>query len=218
MASTDLADRGPAPRANAGTKGVPRAEREQQILTVASMAFGADGFAATNISEVARDAGISKPLVYNYFGSKEGLYAACLDEAGALVGDEIERIARGDAVGIERGIRTLEGMFALLDDQRHLWRLLHDRTAPATGAVADIVRQHTERIDKLAHEGVTELLALAGDTDERDISVMTAAWLGIVDSLMDWWVAHPDESAPQMVERVTRLFTALLGDVSAGAS
>ena len=205
-------------RPNAGTKGVPRAEREQQILAVASMAFGANGFAATNISEVARDAGISKPLVYNYFGSKEGLYAACLDEAGALVGDEIERIARGDAVGIERGIRTLDGMFALLDDQRHLWRLLHDRTAPATGAIAAVVNQHTHRIDRLAHEGVTELLALAGDSDERDISVMTAAWLGIVDSLMDWWVAHPDESATQMVERVTRLFTALLSDVAVGAS
>ncbi len=214
MARTDLAARGSTPRSNAGTKGVPRAEREQQILAVASLAFGTHGFAATNLSEVARDAGISKPLVYNYFGSKEGLYAACLDDAGALVGDEIERIARGDAVGIERGIRTLDGMFALLDGQRHLWRLLHDRTAPATGAIATVVRQHTERIDKLAHEGVTELLALAGDTDERDISVMTAAWLGIVDSLMDWWVAHPDETAAQMVERVTRLFTALLGDTA----
>ena len=90
MASTDLAAHGPAPRPNAGTKGVPRAEREQQILAVASLAFGTDGFNATNVSEVAQDAGISKPLVYNYFGSKEGLYAACLDEAGALVGDEIE--------------------------------------------------------------------------------------------------------------------------------
>lgn len=211
MARTDLV----APRPNAGTKGVPRAEREQQILAVASLAFGAEGFAATNISDVARDAGISKPLVYNYFGSKEGLYAACLDEAGALVGDEIERIARGDAVGIERGIRTLEGMFALLDQQRHLWRLLHDPTAPANGTISAVVRQHTARIDKLAHEGVTELLALAGDTDERDISVMTSAWLGIVDSLMDWWVAHPDETATQMVERVTRLFSALLGDTAA---
>ncbi|WP_229054582.1 TetR/AcrR family transcriptional regulator [Aeromicrobium sp. Leaf350] len=203
-------------RTNAGTKGVPRAEREQQILAVASLAFGTDGFAATNLADVAAEAGISKPLIYNYFGSKEGLFAACLDEAGDLMAGEIERIARGDAVGIERGIRTLDGMFAVLDEQRHLWRLLHDRTAPSTGAIADVVSHHTERIDKLAHEGVTELLALAGDTDERDISVMTAAWLGIVDSLMDWWVAHPDETATQMNERVTRLFTALLVDIVRG--
>jgi len=202
------------PRTNAGTKGVPRAEREAQILDVASRAFSADGFAATNLTSVAREAGISKPLIYNYFVSKEGLYAACLDAAGALLGDEIERIARGDAVGIERGLRTLDGMFAILDDQRHLWRLLHDRTAPSTGRTAEVVRYHTERIDKLAHEGVTELLALAGHTDERDVSAMTAAWLGIVDSLMDWWVEHPDETASTMLRRVTRMFTALLADVS----
>lgn len=198
----------------AGTKGVPRVEREQEILQLASVAFGTDGFAATNIADVARAAGISKPLVYNYFGSKEGLYAACLDAAGDLLGTEIERIARGDSVGIERGLRTLDGMFAVLEPRRHVWRLLHDRSAPSTGRVADVVALHTERIDKLAHEGVHELLELVGITDELDVSAMTATWLGIVDSLMDWWVAHPDQTAEQMSQRVVRLVGALLSDRS----
>src|SRR4051794_1914388 len=113
-------------RSNAGTKGVPRLERETQILAVASEIFAADGFGATNIQVVADRAGISKPLIYNYFGSKEGLFLACLERAGAIVADEIERIAQGDSVGIERGMRTLEGMFKVLDDQRHLWRLFYD--------------------------------------------------------------------------------------------
>lgn len=205
-------------RANAGTKGVPRAEREQQIVQIASVAFGTDGFAATNIADVARDAGISKPLIYSYFGSKEGLYAACLDDAGALLGDEIERIARGDAVGIERGLLTLAGMFEVLADRRHVWRLLHDPTAPRTGQIVEVVASHTERIDKLAHEGVSELLHLAGLTDDLDISAMTAGWLGIVDSLMDWWVDHPGEDAAAMTERVARLFSALLVDVGRSTS
>ena len=201
-----------ATHSNAGTKGVPRAERERQILDVASVAFGTDGFAATNLADVARAAGISKPLVYQYFGSKEGLYAACLDAAGDLLGGEIERIARAGSVGIERGVRTLEGMFAALEDRRHVWRLLHDRTAPASGEIADVVAAHTERIGALAHEGVSELLQLAGVTDASDVSAMTATWLGIVDSLMDWWVAHPDESGADMVARVQRLVTALFVD------
>lgn len=201
-------------RSGAGTKGVPRVEREQEILQLASVAFGTDGFAATNVADVARAAGISKPLVYNYFGSKEGLYAACLDAAGDLLGTEIERIARGDSVGIERGLRTLDGMFAVLEPRRHVWRLLHDRSAPTTGRVADVVALHTERIDKLAHEGVHELLELAGITDELDVSAMTATWLGIVDSLMDWWVAHPDQTAEQMSQRVVRLVGALLVDAN----
>ena len=127
-----------ATRSNAGTKGVPRAEREDEILRVASVAFGTHGYAATGVADVARAAGISKPLVYSYFGSKEGLYAACLDAAGDLLAGEVERTARGDGVGVERGVRTLQGMFAVLEDRRHVWRLLHDRTAPTTSAAVRV--------------------------------------------------------------------------------
>jgi AcrR family transcriptional regulator len=198
-------------RPNAGTKGVPRLDRETQILDIASEQFGTHGFAATSVATIADKAGISKPLIYNYFGSKEGLYEACLDRGGALLADEIERIARGDAVGIERGMATLAGMFTLLEPQPYLWRLFFDQTAPSTGPIADSVALYAERIGKLADEGVTELMALAGNDDPLDISAMTTLWLGIVDSLMNWWMEHPDESAEQMVQRCMRLLTALFG-------
>ncbi|GLZ46481.1 TetR family transcriptional regulator [Actinomycetospora sp. NBRC 106375] len=200
------------PRPNAGTKGVPRADREQEIVRVASVAFGTQGFAATGIADVARAAGISKPLVYSYFGSKEGLHAACLAEAGDLLVAEIERVARDDSAGVERGLRTLAGMFVVLEDRRHLWRLLRDRTAPSTGPAAEVVARYTERIGALAHEGVLELLDGAGITDELDVSAMVRTWLGIVDSLVDWWVARPDQSAEEMTRRVTRLIGALVAD------
>lgn len=198
-------------RPNAGTKGVPRLDRETQILQIASEHFGTAGFAATSVATIADRAGISKPLIYNYFGSKEGLYEACLDRGGALLADEIERIARGDAVGIERGMRTLGAMFTLLEGQRHLWRLFYDTTAPTTGPIADAIGLYTDRIGKLAVEGVSELMALAGNDDDLDVSAMTAVWLGIVDSLMNWWVEHPDETADQMMQRCLRLLEALFG-------
>jgi AcrR family transcriptional regulator len=199
-----------APRSKAGTKGVPRLEREEQILTVASEIFATDSFAATNIQAVADRAGISKPLIYNYFGSKEGLFIACIERGGDIVAAEIERIANEESVGIERGMRTLDGMFHVLEEQRHLWRLFYDRTAPTSGPVADAVGHYTERITKLADEGVAELMALSGVTDSLDISAMTAVWMGIVDSLMRWWVEHPDESAADMTERTGRLLVAIL--------
>lgn len=198
-------------RPNAGTKGVPRLDRETQILDIASEHFGTSGFAATSVATIAERAGISKPLIYNYFGSKEGLFEACLDRGGSLLADEIERIARGEAVGIERGMQTLGGMFALLEQRRHLWRLFFDTTAPTTGPIADSVTLYADRIGKLAQEGVGELMALAGNDDALDVSAMTSVWLGIVDSLMNWWVEHPDESADQMMQRCLRLLAALLG-------
>jgi AcrR family transcriptional regulator len=199
-------------RPNAGTKGVPRLDRETQILEIASEQFGTHGFAATSVAAIADLAGISKPLIYNYFGSKDGLFEACLDRGGALVADEIERIARGDAVGIQRGMETLGGMFTLLDGRRHLWRLFFDPSAPTTGPIADSVTLYADRIGKLAEEGVAELMGLAGNDDPLDISAMTSVWLGIVDSLMNWWVEHPDESAEQMMQRCLRLLGALFGE------
>ncbi|MCW2751114.1 MAG: TetR/AcrR family transcriptional regulator [Aeromicrobium sp.] len=201
-------------RPNAGTKGVPRVDREGQILEIASEQFGTLGFAATSVVAVAEKAGISKPLIYNYFTSKEGLYEACLDRGGAILAEEIERIASGDAVGIERGMQTLGGMFSLLESQRYLWRLFFDTTAPSTGPIADSIASYTARIGKLAEEGVAELMALADNTDPLDISAMTTVWLGIVDSLMGWWLEHPDESAEEMMQRCVRLLTALFGDTS----
>lgn len=197
-------------RVNAGTKGVPRSDRETQILTIASEEFGTYGFASTSVATIARAAGISKPLIYNYFGSKEGLYEACLDRGGALLADEIERIARGDAVGIERGMQTLAGLFALLEPQRYLWRLFFDTSAPQTGPASDATALYVDRIGKLAEEGVGELMNLAGNHDELDISAMTTVWLGIVDSIMNWWVSHPDQTAHDMTERCGRLLVAIL--------
>ena len=147
----------PAPRVSPASIGRARSSRSPPTQ------FGTLGFAATSVAAIAEKAGISKPLIYNYFGSKEGLYEACLDRGGAIVAEEIERIARGDAVGIERGMQTLGGMFTLLEPQPYLWRLFFDPTAPTTGPIADSVALYADRIGKLAEEGVAELMTLAGN-------------------------------------------------------
>ncbi len=196
-------------RSTAGTKGVPRVDRESQIREVAAQAFGTHGYAATSVVDVADLAGISKPLVYNYFGSKDGLFLACIEHAGSLLADEIERVARHDAVGIQRGVNTLAAMFDLLEDRRHLWHVVTDPTAPATGPIADATAAFTARIHRLAREGVSEMLAESGVTDDLDVDAMTRVWLGIVDSLMVWWIEHPHESSEAMTDRCVRLIGSL---------
>jgi len=193
----------------AGTKGVPRADREAQILRAAGEIFGTEGYAATSVAAVAERAGISKPLVYQYFGSKEGLFTACLHDSGVLVADEIERIARGGAIGLERGLLTLQGIFALLEPQKWRWRLFFDPTAPRDGAVAEEIAGYSRRLTALAEEGVGELMHLAGDDDPLDTSAMVKVWMTIVDALVTWWLDHPDQSAAEMTERCVRLFEAV---------
>jgi AcrR family transcriptional regulator len=198
-------------RLNAGTKGVPRADREAQIVRAACEVFGTAGFAGTSVAAVADRAGISKPLVYQYFGSKEGLFTACLHEGGEVLAGEMERIARGDAVGLERGLQTLDGIFSILEPQPWLWRLFFDPSAPRDGAVAAAMAGYTDRITALALEGVGELLRLEGDEDPLDIEAMTAVWMSIVDALVAWWLDHPDQSPAEMSARCARLFGVVAG-------
>jgi len=198
-------------RVRGGTKGVPRADREQQILRVAAEVFGSEGFAGTSVAAVAEAAGISKPLVYQYFGSKEGLFGAVFHEEGTAFAEELERTAATGAVGIERGLRTLEGIFAFLETRPWTWRILFDRTAPADGPVAAELAGYTERITSLAFEGVGELLHLAGNEDPLDLSALVTVWTNVSDTLVAWWLDHPDQTAEQMTARCVRLFEAVLG-------
>src|SRR5664279_1722178 len=68
----------------ADTDGRPRVrmtgrERREQLLDVGRALFAERGFEATSIEEIAARAGVSKPVVYEHFGGKEGLYAVVVD-------------------------------------------------------------------------------------------------------------------------------------------
>src|SRR3954467_15790327 len=59
-----------------------KADRMEQSLAAAHTLFAERGYAAVTMDEVAAEVGVTKPLLYNYFGNKEGLYAACMERAG----------------------------------------------------------------------------------------------------------------------------------------
>src|SRR5690242_17665931 len=171
-------------RPNAGTKGVARADREAQIVEVACRAFGERGYANTSVADVADAAGISKPLIYNYFGSKEGLHAVCVEHAASTLWAEFERSSRTGTVGLARAIVTLDGMFRALAPQPWIWRLVFDPSAPTEGASRDAFTAYEKKIFALGEDGVSELLALAGNTDRGDTSAMHAVWESIFRPLV----------------------------------
>jgi AcrR family transcriptional regulator len=61
-------------------------ERRQQLLDIGRRLFAERGFEGTSIEEIAAQAGVSKPVVYEHFGGKEGLYAVVVDR-------EVERLS-----------------------------------------------------------------------------------------------------------------------------
>ena len=68
---------------------VPRALRERQLVELGEELFAERGFAKASMDELARRAGVTKPVVYELFGSKEGLFTACLEGLALRLATEI---------------------------------------------------------------------------------------------------------------------------------
>jgi AcrR family transcriptional regulator len=73
-----------------------RAERRDQILAAAIRAFARAGYAATNLDDVAAEAGITRVILYRHFDSKADLYRAVLDRACHRIADTVGTDDFGD--------------------------------------------------------------------------------------------------------------------------
>ena len=62
---------------------VPHALRREQLIDIAEELFVAKGYAATSIEDITRIAGVSRPIVYGHFGTKEAIYIACVERIRA---------------------------------------------------------------------------------------------------------------------------------------
>ncbi|MFD7082680.1 TetR/AcrR family transcriptional regulator [Streptomyces sp. NPDC059918] len=196
----------------AGTKGVPRAEREEQILAAAVEEFGRHGHASASMAAIAARVGVTKPMIYAYFDSKDGLYLGCLEHIAARVIEAIDTaMAGGPATpdGERLPHAVLSGLFTALERQRHAWFVLYDRTLPPGSELRLAAQRHRETIDALAATGTAALLNGHGNEDPLDADALKHVWTGTVSALMGWWIAHPDQSARDMSARCARLLTAV---------
>src|SRR5881396_701464 len=77
-------------------KRLPASARRAQLIEVGRALFAERGYDATSVEEIADRAGVSKPIVYEHFGGKEGLYAVIVDREMELVITSVsEAIADG---------------------------------------------------------------------------------------------------------------------------
>lgn len=189
---------------------IPRAEREQQILDVAAAEIARVGFAALSPVEVADRAGVSKPLVYGYFGTKDGLYVACVQRAGEVLTEHIDAaIADPGPTPADVAERTIAAIFTALRPRPHDWAVVFDQTLPEHGEAADAAREVRRRIADQAASGAAAALAASTIDDALDLSAWTEVWMGMVTSLVRWWLRHPEQSPRQMADRFRRLLLAI---------
>ncbi len=187
----------------ASPRRLPRAEREQQILDVAHARFAAQGYGAVTMEEVAAGAGVTKPLLYAYFGNKERLYLACMERAGdAMLATVVEAVAAADGPvdALRRGLRAF---FAFVAEDRDAWRVLFDETLPAGGEIAQRVGDYRGRIvGAVVQTNVERLPARQRARLASEVEAVSVALLGAAEALAHWWLrtgAIPAQDAAELL-------------------
>jgi AcrR family transcriptional regulator len=178
-----------------------RDDRMEQTLTVAHGLFAERGYADVKMDEIAAAVGVTKPLLYNYFGNKERLYIACMERAGdaleATVTEALQATASpGEALGA-----GLHAFFSFLDSDRAAWAVLFDETLPQAGEVAERVAEYRGRI--LAFASASLVAQLPSDKREAakvEIEALSTALLGAAEALARWWLRTEAVSADEAAE------------------
>jgi AcrR family transcriptional regulator len=115
---------GPDQTHRAGTRGVPRSVREPLILDVAGQVFAGDGFERASMDRIADLAGVSKPMLYAYFGSKQGLYVAYIELTGREL---VNRLVDADRDHVPHAVRLralIAEFLAFVEQHRDGWTVL----------------------------------------------------------------------------------------------
>jgi AcrR family transcriptional regulator len=201
-----------------------RQDRMAQTLAVAHALFAERGYAAVTMDQVAAAVGVTKPLLYNYFGNKERLYIECMERAGDSLTKTIAAAVAatespGDALGA--GVRAF---FEFLDSDRAAWAVLFDETLPQ-GDVADRVAEYRGRIlDLVSASMLGQMPARRRDAARTEVEALSTALLGAAEALARWWLrtgALSAQAAAELlvatVEPGLRARTGAPADVSATA-
>jgi AcrR family transcriptional regulator len=158
-----------------GTKRLPRAVREQQMLDAAVQVFSVNGYHETSMDAIAAKAEISKPMLYLYYGSKEDLFGACLNrELGRFI--EAVRADIDFKLPPKDMLRnTILSFLTYIDANRASWIVLYTQ-ATSSQAFAHTVREGRERIIDL----VARLLSAGTRHPEpdADFNMMSIALVG----------------------------------------
>lgn len=156
-------------------KRLPRAVREQQMLDSAIAVMAENGYHGTSMDAIARHAEISKPMLYLYYGSKEELFAACLDrESTRFIAAITERNRPADGPR-EMLELTLRAVLEFVGEHRDAWRVMV-REAASSGTFADEINANRATLVDLTagllKEGTTE------HHDDEEFELMAVALVG----------------------------------------
>ena len=195
---------------------MPRSVREPLILAVAGQVFAQDGYERASMDRIADEAGVSKPMLYAYFGSKEGLYVAYIERTG---GDLVQRLIGSDdaqAAGLIR-LRAVIGEFlAFVEEHRHGWTVLFrelNASRPLADRVAELRAQIVNEVRRMLEDGGVPA-AVPGLVPPASEGVAEAI-VGAGEALANWWLKRPDVARDEIADWYVGLARAAISTATA---
>src|SRR3954462_5309701 len=179
-----------------------RDDRMEQTLGAAHGLFAERGYAAVTMDEVAAAVGVTKPLLYTYFGNKDRLYLACMNPAGEALVQTVVAAIEATSTPPEALRAGLHAFFAFIDADRSAWRVLFDETLPAGGEVARGVLEYRERLEAFVPAALVEQLppGRGGHRARAEVAALSVALLGAAEALGRWWLRTGALPAPEAAE------------------
>jgi AcrR family transcriptional regulator len=173
-------------------------QRREQLLDIGRRLFAERGLDGTSIEEIAARAGVSKPVVYEHFGGKEGLYAVVVDR-------EVERFL-AMATEVLQGEDTMEkfeaaavALLRYIEDNSDGFRILVRDSHPASGSgtFASLISDIAGQVEYI----LADVLKVRG-YDPKLAPVYSQMLVGMVAFAGQWWL---DVRKPKLEEMAAHL-------------
>jgi AcrR family transcriptional regulator len=166
------------------TTRLPAAERRQALIDTALKVFSEGSYRGTTTAEIAREAGVSEPILYRHFKSKRELYLACIDESWRRL-----RTVWEDAVAGSQSPRewlpAMAGAVFVLKDTKHLVAELWMQAvveARDDAEVRKFLRRHMREVHGYVADVIRRCQEAGAVNPNRDAEA--EAWIFIAGSLL----------------------------------
>ena len=178
-------------------------ERKAQLLRVARKVFGTKGFHGVSMEDVAREAGVTKPILYDHFSSKEALYLALLDADAQALETRIREALAAPTGNRERIRASFQAYFDFVDEHAEGVRMMMQETV----GTDDVFRSQVGRVrDRIMRE-VSDLIVREsqGRLDRDEADDVALALVGMVETSARLDPGGPKEGRRRSVDTLVRL-------------
>ncbi|WP_236795863.1 TetR/AcrR family transcriptional regulator [Amycolatopsis sp. GM8] len=174
-----------APTQQRGVR-LPRTERRAQLLSAAQRVFSANGYHAAAMDEIAEQAGVSKPVLYQHFPGKLDLYIALLE---SHVDELVGRVqgALGSTTDNKQRVQAAVGaFFGFVSNDAGAFRMVFESDLRGEPAVQEAV----DRATSASVDAITETITADAGLDEDKARLLAVGLVGLSQVSARFWLAH----------------------------